>query len=758
WEETAAYAALVKSGLWDAAGDDLRDERMDGTGGVSVSVTATQGEKAPEPSVVIVLHGGAKLMKDVSTLMAAAGATGETATICRFIVLRGRVEGTPPMEWALWDAGEHLVLAVGSNTVERANRLLDGAQPDITQARLWADARTAPKNVTLNAVGWLDVQQFRTSVGTVSLADPQSPFKTVDDFLEVVGLGGLHEILIQQGYEGRNCWSHSVLNATGPRTGVMELFNGKPFRLTNLPPIPEKSSCLYAWSLDLVKLYDAGWKLVRDISARLPDGAMEVAKMEAAVAKFEGDFGLKIRDDVLAGLGSLHVLYGDTSNAFGGIGVGVIVQVNDAAKVRKVLDLLVPLVPNNPNGPKLTRSQKLGREFLSFGQPGLPFWPTACVEEKWLIVGLTPQVVESCLLRLDGKLAAWKPDADVQAGLAGWPQEYLSLSVNDPRAFVIGITQTAPMILAGVQMARQQQGQTAPLPNIDFPAAELIAQPLFPNVSVCAIENGQIVWRSRQSVPGLPLIGGLDGPSVGTSAILVALLLPAVQQARIAARRTQSRNNIKQIALSLHNFADQHGQLPAGTVVGSAEKPEDRLSWMSQMLPFLDQQALAQRVDAKRGWNQGANQTVGQNALVHFLNPQSPLPPMVKNQARTDYVGVAGLGVNGPLTKPGDKGAGVFAYDHPRKFRDVTDGTSNTLMTGEVSQNLGPWMQGGPATIRPFTQKPYLGGPDGYGGVYPGGAHFGLGDGSVRFFSDKIDPALMEALTTIQGGERVGEF
>ncbi|HUQ68154.1 MAG TPA: H-X9-DG-CTERM domain-containing protein, partial [Planctomycetaceae bacterium] len=57
-----------------------------------------------------------------------------------------------------------------------------------------------------------------------------------------------------------------------------------------------------------------------------------------------------------------------------------------------------------------------------------------------------------------------------------------------------------------------------------------------------------------------------------------------------------------------------------------------------------------------------------------------------------------------------------------------------------------------------FTQKPYLRGPDGYGGVYPGGAHFGLVDGSVRFISDNIDPALIESLTTIQGGEVLGEF
>jgi hypothetical protein len=126
--------------------------------------------------------------------------------------------------------------------------------------------------------------------------------------------------------------------------------------------------------------------------------------------------------------------------------------------------------------------------------------------------------------------------------------------------------------------------------------------------------------------------------------------------------------------------------------------------------------------------------------------------------AQVDYAGVAGLGKDGPSKKVTDKGAGMFAYNRSTRVADVTDGLSNTLMVGDISKDRGPWLQGGKATIRPFVDKPYINGPDGWGGIHAGGGQFLLGDGTVRFISQNIDPKVMEALITIRGGEVVGEF
>jgi prepilin-type processing-associated H-X9-DG protein len=85
----------------------------------------------------------------------------------------------------------------------------------------------------------------------------------------------------------------------------------------------------------------------------------------------------------------------------------------------------------------------------------------------------------------------------------------------------------------------------------------------------------------------------------------------------------------------------------------------------------------------------------------------------------------------------------------------MTDGTSNTIMTAECVKDLGPWVAGGRATIRALTQKPYIEGPDGLGGQHEGGCQVGLADGSVRYISKSIDPSVMEALSTIAGGETI---
>jgi hypothetical protein len=271
------------------------------------------------------------------------------------------------------------------------------------------------------------------------------------------------------------------------------------------------------------------------------------------------------------------------------------------------------------------------------------------------------------------------------------------------------------------------------------------------------VKDGVILWQSRDSLPGLPGVGSFSGPSIGSSAVAVALLLPAVQQAREAARRSKSTNNLKQIGLSLHNYHDTHNTFPTGTVVESAREPNDRLSWLVSILPFIEQAPLYNQINRKQSWDDQPIDGFDRIPIPIYNNPSlSPPPGMMLGY--TDYCGVAGLGADGPKKKPGDKGAGAFAYDHPRRLQDFTDGLSNSVLVGDVSGDRGHWVQGGKSTIRPFTAKPYIKGPDGYGGAHTGGATFLLGDGSVRFISENIDANVMEALITIQGGEVVGGF
>ena len=101
-----------------------------------------------------------------------------------------------------------------------------------------------------------------------------------------------------------------------------------------------------------------------------------------------------------------------------------------------------------------------------------------------------------------------------------------------------------------------------------------------------------------------------------------------------------------------------------------------------------------------------------------------------------------------------DPGAGAFGFRRKIAPADIADGASDTIALMGVERRLGAWGAGGDATVRPLTKKPYINGPDGFGSGQPDGMFVGMADGSVRFLSQDIDPAVLEALATIHGGEK----
>lgn len=761
WKKTAAYKALVSSEFYselkgwvvNLGGDQsfvaplerLVDHVL--TRGIVVGAAIKPGEGAdPEQSVATVLIDGAALQKDVEALLRQTGATIGASE------KKGAYSLSP------------LLLGPGSNNAG-LNLITFGSHLAITSGNDDFITRTAnpiPARITTSlkanagagesiATTWVDFQQLVESFGKIELppgpnSANQTP-ATVREVLAILGVESIQQLTSNSGFNGAACWNSTRLDYTGPRTGLMTIWNGPTFRLKDLPPLPESTPSFYAGSLDWAAMYDATWEILNQVAVRVgPPDAM--AELEREYAQFQNGIGFQIKDDFIDALGAKHVVYADSANAFAGVGVGLCVEVKDAAKLQRVIDAIVAQVPQGRGGPQIVRTKKYGRDLLSIGQQGLPMWPTLCIDKDWMVIALTPQMVESFLLRRDGKLDAWVPEGAVAEALKGFPAEVLSVMVSDPRPWFVGIGQNAPLLQSFLPGA----------PLLELPPSDLITKPLFPNVSVCSVKDGMIHWQSRDSLPSLPGVGSLSGPSVGSSAVLVALLLPAVQQAREAARRTQSRNNLKQIGLALHNYHDTFNKFPTGTVVESANDVEDRLSWQVSILPYIEQAPLYNGFDMTKPFNKQADDHFVTVRIPVYTNPSLPVPRGFEGGGSTDYVGIAGLGVDGPKKKVGDKGAGAFAYDHPRGIRDITDGTSNTLGVGDVSGDRGFWARGGKSTIRPFTVKPYIKGPDGFGGAHTGGGHFLLLDGSVRFVSENIDANVLEALVTIQGGEAIGGF
>ncbi len=233
----------------------------------------------------------------------------------------------------------------------------------------------------------------------------------------------------------------------------------------------------------------------------------------------------------------------------------------------------------------------------------------------------------------------------------------------------------------------------------------------------------------------LLIVGGvLFGFLIVCGGIGTALMLPAVQQAREAARRSQDKNNLKQIGLAMHNYHDVYNLLPPGGIV--REDGTEMMSWAASMLPFLDQAPLYTRINADFGWKSPQNQAIFSQSIVTLTNPGITEPT---GPGACHYAGNSHL----------------FEINKCWRFRDVTDGLSNTIAFGDVSAGFKQW--GDPTNVR----DPGLGigkAPDKFGSPYRGGTHFLMTDGAVRFVSETVDPSVLKALATPNGGEQVGEF
>ncbi len=253
--------------------------------------------------------------------------------------------------------------------------------------------------------------------------------------------------------------------------------------------------------------------------------------------------------------------------------------------------------------------------------------------------------------------------------------------------------------------------------------------------------------------------------------VLVALLLPAVQAAREAARAAQCKNSMRQVGLALHNYHDTYFRLPPGWI-GDAPEGTPGWGWMVSILPQLEQTALHDSVIQRNlPIADAANQRAREQVLKLFLCPSDPTPQLnlltadddtpLFRVSRSNYVGVFGtLEVEDDPTA----GDGTFYFLSPTRFADITDGLSNTMLVGERGTRLGfsLWQGVVPGAAEAMVRIVGTGDHtpnhplhhfDDFSSFHPSGVHFAVADGSVRRIDDHIDLAVYQSLLTRANGE-----
>lgn len=231
--------------------------------------------------------------------------------------------------------------------------------------------------------------------------------------------------------------------------------------------------------------------------------------------------------------------------------------------------------------------------------------------------------------------------------------------------------------------------------------------------------------------------------------ILIALLLPAVRRVRDADAQTACAYNLKQLMLALHAYHSDHKEFPRGCV-GPGPVPEERLSWMVEILPYVEQSRLKEKFDLEQGYEK--NLTVAQTWIHPFLCPTTT----TTTEGITSYVATAGIGHDAASRPAGPVGNGFMGYDRQTTCAMIVDGGSSTIALMETRSNLGPWARGGTSTLRGF--DPADGLPNRNQKLYEShgnGINVAMADGSVLFLHFPLDLNQLSAAITIAGGESV---
>ncbi len=739
WKKTAASRVLNETttgAMFEQIISQLADSMPAGPQGRAVTgaEAAEMVEHVVHKGLVLGIAGKPKQDKDprITAVIRGAGAGRPRALFEKLIRQndRGQVPQTRNVggreltlfgeapQVAYFVEGDDLVVVSGDleTGIERVMQAIAGDAPSaadhpIRQELLQAEGAFEPVGL-----GFLDIK-----------AVPLPPQA------QQLGLDGVERIDYRWGFQDEAIVSVSRIRAPSPRRGVLAALDQPTFHADDLPPLPEGLRNFTVLSIDLEKVLDA---------------AATVPQIGQVLPRFEDEFrrqsGLRLREDVLHAFGPKWAFYikpqtitmpmdpwsGMAQFIFHPPKLTALVQMRDPKSFRKTIEALnrtlnremARAIRQGPV-PELVRLDEGDGYALNMPPEVAPLpqgiRPALVIGEEYAALSISPEDAREAL--------GSKPGANDLQEHGTLPDGLVALSYSDPREVVPEVIANLPFFLQLMGKAGEKPGSPKGMEalkrlRIDrelVPDPDAIRQFLFPGWVATTVDDAGLTVTSRDSVPSINPLS--SGP------VMVALLLPAVQAAREAARRAQCTNNLKQFGLAMHNYHSTFNHFPAAAITGDDGTP--LLSWRVAILPYIEQAPLYEQFHLEEPWDSPHNKT-----LIDQMPPVYACPSGTFQPGHTGYRVFVGAGAAFELTEP----AGI---------QNFTDGTSNTLLVVEAEESV-PWTK--PEGI-PF--DPEANPSDQTGSKHPGGFNALFADGSVRFISDAVNEIVLKALITRAGSE-----
>jgi prepilin-type processing-associated H-X9-DG protein len=659
--------------------------------------------------------------------------------------------------FAWWAEGDDLALSlVSPQGADAMIEALDGRRPDATGNPRRAELAAAGHGFEPIGLAFLEMAAL-----------PPLPLQAV-----ALGLGNVRRVEYRWGVQDDALMTITRIVAPAPRAGVLAALDQPMFAARDLPPLPDGLTGFTVFSLAPGAFYDRMREATR---AGDPNAPAHFDALEQSVLRATGH---RLREEILKPLGPRMVFYvvpdriNAPTNAVAGLAQGLlhvakatlVVEVEDGDAYARMLDDLAAraneALRTQPNGARLEPLRTKGGPrgyVLSVPPSAAPIpagmRPTILLGKKTLVIGTTPDAARRALA-LEGK-PGYVAGGPLAEALDHLPPKLTFLNVSDTRETMLpDVIANLPTLIqvAGGGPLRTLQGFSPdqlfrrrpvppPAPGATAPGfaleidPDLIPSPddlrafLFPATFAVALDDQGIQLLSREAFPAF-------NPTTAAP-LAMALLLPAVQASREAARRAQSVNNLKQIGLAMHNFLSVQNHFP-GPIRDKDGKPV--LSWRVAILPFLEQQALFNEFKQDEPWDSPHNK-----ALLERMPDVFAVPGARAEPGLTFYRGFSGKSTL--FDETNKAGVGIAT---------VTDGTSNTLGAVEAKEAV-PWTK--PDSDIPFdpdmraAEDPKL--------LAQMGEHFSGGfnalflDGSVHFIKKTVSPAVLRALITRDRGEVV---